>query len=392
MGRGENPNKNMRRTMSKKKVLVTGGAGFIGTHLTNALLQKGWEVTILDALIRQVHPAQKWAGPAGARFLHGNVCHRNVVRESLKGVDHIVHLAAETGVGQSAYEIARYVKTNEYGTAVLLDEVTKELGNIKRIVLASSRAVYGEGTYECVGCGIVSPGLRNSATLKEGKWEPVCPVCRGTILYQPAVEGQSVDPVSIYGISKYNQEQLLKQFALTFNVPGITLRFQNVYGPGQALGNPYTGILAVFSTRFLANKPISIYEDGAEKRDFVFIDDVVQSITLALENSILFNYETYNIGTGKGTSILEIAHCLADEIGGTTPINLTGQYRVGDIRHAWADITKARKDFGYQPRFSLEEGLKRFVKWVNEQPMPIDRFQKTERELKNKGLLFKGKG
>jgi dTDP-L-rhamnose 4-epimerase len=378
----------MRRVMSKKSVLITGGAGFIGTNLAKALLQKGWKVTILDAMIKQVHREKKWAGPADVEFFHGNVCHRKAVQQSLEGVDHIVHLAAETGVGQSAYEIARYVKTNEYGTAVLLDEVTKVAGNISRIVLASSRAVYGEGMYECLGCGIVSPGLRNPSALKEGNWEPVCPVCRGTILYQPAVESQSVDPVSIYGISKYNQEQLLKQFAHTFKVPGIALRFQNVYGPGQALGNPYTGILAVFSTRFLANMPISIYEDGAEKRDFVFVDDVVHSIMLALEKSFSSHYEVYNIGTGKGTPILEIAHSLAAQIGGATPINLTGQYRVGDIRHAWADITKVRKDFGYKPRVSLEEGLKRFVEWVNEQPMPIDRYQKTERELKNKGLLF----
>lgn len=374
--------------MSDKHVLITGGAGFIGTHLTNALLKRGWKVTILDALIKQVHPTQKWTGPDEVKFLQGNVCHRNVVRESLKGVDHVVHLAAETGVGQSAYEIARYVKTNEFGTAMLLDEITKKLGNIKRIVLASSRAVYGEGRYECTNCGTTSPGLRNSAMLKGGNWEPECPSCKGITSYLSAVENQPVDPVSVYGISKHNQELLLKQFAHTFNVPGVALRFQNVYGPGQALSNPYTGILAVFSTRILANKPISIYEDGEEKRDFVFIDDVVQSILLALETDLNFSYDCYNVGTGKGTTILELAHTLANKMKSSTAINVTGQYRIGDIRHAWADITKIQKEFGYQPSFTLADGLERFAAWVYEQPIPIDRQLETEREMINKGVLF----
>ncbi|MRS02322.1 NAD-dependent epimerase/dehydratase family protein, partial [bacterium] len=280
------------------------------------------------------------------------------------------------------------IKTNEYGTALLLDELTRVIGNIKRIVLTSSRAVYGEGRYECSNCGIVSPGLRNPAMLKAGRWEPVCPSCHGNTSYLSAVEGQPVDPVSIYGISKYNQEQLLKQFAHTFNVPGITLRLQNVYGPGQSLGNPYTGILATFSTRILSNKPISIYEDGAEKRDFVFIDDVVQSILLALEKDFNFPYDCYNVGTGEGTTILNIAHLLASKMKSSALINITGQFRVGDIRHAWADISKIQDEFGFQPRFTSADGLERFAEWVYEQPTPVDRHQETEREMKNKGVLL----
>ncbi len=372
----------------RKKILITGGAGFIGTNLINALSRHEWEIVVLDALIRQVHPARVWNIPPKVNFIHGDVCDKNTVRKSLKGVNYIVHLAAETGVGQSAYEIARYVKTNEFGTSVLLEEASRIRNILKGIIIASSRAVYGEGRYSCNKCGIVYPRLRLASDLISGMWEPRCPLCRKQVNPLPAVERQPSNPISVYGITKYNQEQLLQQFAETHRLPGIALRFQNIYGPGQSLNNPYTGILAVFSTRILSGNPIFIYEDGNERRDFVFIKDAVRTINLTLKKGFSGNYEVYNVGTGIGTRIVEIATMLVKLMNKKAPVIVAGKHRVGDIRHAWADITKIKRDFGFRPHFSIEKGLNKFVAWVKKQPFPIDRFKKTEKELMNKGLLF----
>jgi dTDP-L-rhamnose 4-epimerase len=373
----------------KKKILITGGAGFIGSNLINVLPK--WEIVVLDSLIKQVHPTRSWEVPPGVKFICGDVFNKNTVRKSLEGVNYIVHLAAETGVGQSEYEIARYVKTNEYGTAVLLEEVSKIRDNLDGIIVASSRAVYGEGRYECSKCGIVYPETRKSSDLTEGKWNPFCPQCEGQLFPLPSVEDQLIKPVSIYGITKYNQEQLLQQFTKSFKVPGIALRFQNVYGIGQSLNNPYTGILSIFSTRILSKNQIFIYEDGNEQRDFIFVGDAIKSILLILNKGFSSDYAVYNAGTGKGTSVMEIAQILIDKLKKDTPLIVSGKYRVGDIRHAWADISKIKKDYGFEPTFSLEEGLTHFSKWVKKQPLPVDRYQKTEMELKDKGLLFEAK-
>lgn len=371
----------------RRKILITGGAGFIGSHLVKALAnQNGWDIVILDALIEQVHPKGSWKKPANITFFHGNICDREIVAKALVGVEYIVHLASETGVGQSAYEISRYVNANEHGTAVLLEEISKNANQIKSFVLASSRAVYGEGRYLCDKCGPVFPLGRPVVELKLGNWEPLCPLCFKNIEMQASWEDQPLSPSSVYAITKHNQEQLSILFSKTFSVPSTILRFQNVYGPGQSLSNPYTGILSLFSTRIRCGNPVYIYEDGKEQRDFVFVEDVIQSILLGLENQQSFG-EIYNIGSGKGTSVFEVATILAEKLGKKIPIEITGQFRVGDIRHAVANISKAKKLLGFKPNYSVDSGLKQFAIWVYTQALPIDKYQSMEKEMKLKGVM-----
>lgn len=373
----------------KNKILITGGAGFIGRNLLSALSKNEWDIFVLDSLISQIHPNRRWNAPPNMQFIQGDICNKNTVRKCLRDTNYIVHLAAETGVGQSAYEIARYVRSNELGTAILLEEASKIRHNLKGVVLASSRAVYGEGKYKCMNCGIFSPSSRSLSDIQSGKWDIYCPRCNKPAHFLPSTEDQFVNPASIYSITKYNQEQLLRQFSESFNIPAITLRFQNVYGPGQSLGNPYTGIITIFSARILSGNPIHIYEDGNEKRDFIFIKDAVESIILSLKKGFTKKYDIYNVGSGLGTRVIDMANLLVKMFGKQVPVIITGKYRIGDIRHSWANINKIRKDLGFNPQFSLEEGLRRFVSWVRKQALPVDRFEFAERELKKKNLLFK---
>lgn len=370
------------------KILITGGAGFIGTNLVKALLKEEWNIVVLDALIKQVHPDGKWEKPGQVTFFHGDVRDKEIVSKALEGVDYIVHLAAETGVGQSAYEIARYVSVNEFGTAVILEEASKHIKHLKGIVLASSRAVYGEGRYVCEGCGDVYPAGREADDLKQSKWDLRCPKCKGQVEPTGSIEDQPLNPASVYAITKHNQEQLIAQFTKSFNIPSIALRFQNVYGPGQSLSNPYTGILSIFSTRIMAGNPVLIYEDGNEKRDFVYIDDVVQSICLPLKKGFS-GFNVYNVGSGEGTTVLEVAKILVEEIKGNVPVEVVGKYRLGDIRHAWADIKKIQEGLGFRPAVSVREGLRSFVAWVKQQPKREDRYTIMEKEMAEKGLLGK---
>ena len=370
------------------KILITGGAGFIGTNLIKALLEEEWDIVVLDALIKQVHPEGKWEKPGQVTFFHGDVCDEKIVSEALEGVDYIVHLAAETGVGQSAYEIARYVSVNEFGTAVILEEASKHTKRLKAIILASSRAVYGEGRYICERCGDVYPAGREADDLKQGRWDLRCPKCKGVIESVGSMEDQPLNPASVYAITKHNQEQLVAQFTRSFNIPSIALRFQNVYGPGQSLSNPYTGILSIFSTRIMAGNPVLIYEDGNEKRDFVYIDDVVRSIRLPLKKGFS-GFDIYNVGSGEGTTVLEVAKILVEEIRSNVPVKVVGKYREGDIRYALADIGKIQEKLGFRPAVSLREGLRSFVAWVKQQPEREDRYEIMEKEMAEKGLLGK---
>lgn len=376
----------MRSTAGK--IVITGGAGFIGSNLIRTLLHDGWDVFVLDLLTEQVHPDGTWLKPPQVTLFQGDVRDQQVVTKCLEGADYIVHLAAETGVGQSSYEMARYVSVNEFGTAVVLEEAARHLRRLKGVILASSRAVYGEGRYECRICGVVYPEGRSADDLRQGKWEPRCPKCGEMVKPTASIEDQLLKPASIYGITKYNQEQLVRQFAMTFGVPSVALRFQNVYGPGQCLNNPYTGILSIFCTRIMAGSPVLIYEDGKQKRDFVYIDDVVESIRLPLKKGFS-GFDVYNVGTGSGTAVLEVANTLAEELKANVPIQVVGKYRIGDIRHAWGDISKIQENFGYRPMVSITEGLRNFVAWVKEQPRPEDRYEVMEQEMAKKGLLGK---
>ncbi|MBE0470276.1 MAG: NAD-dependent epimerase/dehydratase family protein [Methyloprofundus sp.] len=370
-----------------KKILITGGAGFIGTHLINKLTNMGsWEIIVLDSLIDQVHPNGLWQKPDNVTFFHADIRDQEPVRQALTGVEYVVHLAAETGVGQSAYEIARYVGTNEYGTAVLLEEISKINQQIKSVVLASSRAVYGEGRYYCNVCGPVFPLGRSLKALNNAQWDHLCPECDTVLTVQPSMEHQPLSPSSVYAITKHNQEQLLTLFADTFNVPSTILRFQNVYGPGQSLSNPYTGILSLFSTRIKNGNPVFIYEDGLEQRDFVYVEDVVNSILLALSKPSSRG-EIFNIGTGEGTTVMDIAKILNEKLGGTSDIQVTGQFRAGDIRHAIASLTNSENNLGYTPTTSIAEGLTKLSAWVNSQQVMTDTYLAMESEMKQKGIM-----
>ncbi len=371
----------------RKKILITGGAGFIGTHLIKKLTELGgWEIIVLDALIEQVHVNNSWKKPDNVTFFHANIRDQKSVKQSLNNVEYIVHLAAETGVGQSAYEMARYVGTNEYGTAVLLEEISKINQKIKSIVLASSRAVYGEGRYHCTSCGPMFPKGRSLDALNNAQWDHLCPKCSKILIAEPSTEPQPLSPTSVYAITKHNQEQLVSLFSNTFNIPSSILRFQNVYGPGQSLTNPYTGILSLFSTRIKNDNPVFIYEDGLEQRDFVYVEDVVKSILLALNNTISRG-EIFNIGTGKGTNVMEIAKILNEKLGGNSDIQVTGQFRVGDIRHAIASLTNSENILGYTASISIEEGLTKFADWVNAQQIMSDSYSAMENEMKQKGIM-----
>jgi len=369
-----------------RKILITGGAGFIGTNLIKVLLKEEWNIVVLDSLIKQVHPDGKWEKPGQVKFFHGDVRDKEIVSKALEGVDYIVHLAAETGVGQSAYEIARYASVNVFGSAVIFEEASKHIKHLKGIVLASSRAVYGEGRYICERCGDVYPVGREADDLKQGIWEPFCPKCKGRIEPTGSTEDQPLNPASVYAITKHNQEQLVAQFTRSFNIPSIALRFQNVYGPGQSLSNPYTGILSIFSTRIMSGNPVLIYEDGNEKRDFVYIDDVVNSICLPLKKGFS-DFDIYNVGSGVGTTVLEVAKILAEEISGNVPVKVVGKYRDGDVRHAQAEIKKIQEKFGFRPAISVREGLRSFVAWVKQQPKREDRYEMMEKEMAEKGML-----
>nr|WP_319393002.1 NAD-dependent epimerase/dehydratase family protein [uncultured Desulfobacter sp.] len=370
----------------KKKLLITGGAGFIGSNLIHALDKTTWDIVVLDALIKQVHPTGKWHPPEHISFIHGKIQDRDAVEAAIDGVEYIVHLAAETGVGQSAYEIARYVETNEYGTALLLEIAAKHLKRLKGIVLASSRAVYGEGRYICPKCQDVFPGPRNKSRLEAGHWGHACPLCHGEIQPAGSVENQPLKPGSCYAITKQNQEQLVELFSETYNIPAVSLRFQNVYGPGQSLSNPYTGILSIFSTRILAGNPVMIYEDGNETRDFVFVDDVVRSICLPLEKGFS-GYDVFNVGTGIGTSVYDIAQTLNKALDANIGISIVHKYRIGDIRHAWADMGKIKALYEFSSKIPIHEGLKRFGIWVKSQPRQEDGYKKMEHEMEARGLM-----
>ncbi len=376
-------------------VLVIGGAGFIGSHLAPLLVKSGYRVRILDVISVQVHGVVphglKWLESSGIEFVRGSVTDRRMLEASLEGVEHVVHLAAETGTGQSMYEVARYNEVNSQGTAVLLDLLAnrRDLG-VRRIVLASSRSVYGEGAYTCPACGDAMgrmfPGARPTAQLVAHRWEPLCPCCGGTLTAVPTREDDPVRPASIYAATKYAQEDLVRVACEALGIGYAILRLQNVYGEGQSLKNPYTGILSVFSTRIRRGQDLPIFEDGLESRDFVHVADVVQAMFLALTTAQSAN-TVINVGSGVPTSVLEVASLLSEALGHAPNIRVTGEYRIGDIRHNVADVTRLREILRHEPQISLERGLRRFCDWVLTQPLPEDLLGRANAELKARNLM-----
>lgn len=374
------------------RVLITGGAGFIGSNIALKLSKKGYKVTVLDTLSEQIHGANpESTSPLYQKikdkvdFIKGDVNNREDLEKALVDVDYVIHLAAETGTGQSMYEIKKYVDTNIGGTALLLDILTNTEHHVKRIVVAESRAVYGEGKYHCPNCGDVYPYERTNENLAKGDFECKCPKCGGEVDLIATTEDSAIHPSSVYGISKQVQGQLVHLVCKSIGVESVSFRYQNVYGPGQSLTNPYTGILSIFSTRIKNGNGINIFEDGKETRDFVYIEDVVDATILGMEVSEA-NGHVFNVGTGIATDVLTVANTLCEKYGINVPITVSGNYRLGDIRHNFADITAARQILGFEPKWSFSDGIEQFTNWVNQQEVNEDNYETSIEEMKKKGL------
>jgi dTDP-L-rhamnose 4-epimerase len=378
-----------------EKVLITGGLGFIGLELARTLARRGRSVRLLDNLSPQIHgpapqPEMGTLLAEDVEVVRGDVCQRRDWVSALRDVVSVVHLAAETGTGQSMYRIGDYTSTNVLGTALLLDVLANDQHKVTKLVLASSRAVYGEGAYWCGRCGLVYPAMRGSAPLQAGQWEPLCPCCCGVVQAVPTPEIARTNPASVYAATKLAQEDLVRIAAGALGIPFLIFRLQNVYGEGQSLNNPYTGILSIFSNRIRQGKEIALFEDGQESRDFVHVSDVAEVVALGLTESGGDGL-IMNVGSGVPMSVEAIARNLKRQFADNTPPLVSGQYRVGDIRHSCADISLIRQTLCFSPGVPLEEGIERFVRWVKTQPVVEDGAEggldRANRELIERGLM-----
>ena len=374
-----------------KNILVTGGAGFIGSNLVLKLLDKGYYITVLDNLSPQIHGKNPETESSlfksikdKVKFIKGSVTDRENWEKALSNQDAIIHLAAETGTGQSMYQVHKYVDVNINGTALMLDVLVNGDYKIKKVIIASSRAIYGEGKYRSKELGIVFPPHRAEEDLNKGDFEVKYPNSSDLTLVATDEESK-IHPSSVYGITKQNQEQMIMTVCPTLGIAAVAFRYQNVYGPGQSLKNPYTGILSIFSTQIKNGNGINIFEDGKESRDFVYIDDVVDATILGLEKEEA-NNQIFNVGTGTPTDVYTVAKQLIENYRLEVPITISGNYRLGDIRHNFADITKISSMLNFVPKISFKQGLEKFTNWVNSQAIQEDYYQKSIEEMKVKGL------
>jgi dTDP-L-rhamnose 4-epimerase len=375
-----------------KKILITGGAGFIGSNIALKLTSMGHEVTILDILSKQIHGYDPESSSPlylsiknKVNFVLGSVTNRNDLTHACQNQQVIVHLAAETGTGQSMYEIEKYVNVNITGTAIMLDILANNNNTVEKIIVGSSRAIYGEGKYSCNNCGIVYPETRREADLKNKIFACKCPHCNDFVEKLPTSEESKIHPTSIYGITKQNQEQMVMTVCNTIGISPVVFRYQNVYGPGQSLTNPYTGILSIFSTIIKNGNEINIFEDGKESRDFVYIDDVVEATIsgIFLDSA---NSGVFNVGAGVATSVLNVAQTLIQYYKSNTPVSISGNYRLGDIRHNYADLTEINSKLGFSPKVSFYDGISKFCDWVATQKIQKDNYEKSIQEMKSRGL------
>ena len=353
--------------MKGKRILVTGGAGFVGSHTADALLSAGHQVRILDNLTGQVHHDGQFSYISKeAEFVLGDLRDKSVVDEAVRDIDVIFHLAAAVGVGQSMYQIADYTATNNLGTANLLQAILDTNSHPEKIVVASSMSIYGEGKYSCSGCGEVAPSPRPLSQLKQKRWETICPKCGDDLSPMPTGEDKPLQSTSIYALSKKDQEEMTLLFGRTYGIPAVALRYFNIYGSRQSLSNPYTGVAAIFASRLMNKKAPVIFEDGEQMRDFVSVHDIARANLLAMESSGA-DGRAVNIGSGQPVTIRGVADELQSALGSSLPLEITGKYRSGDIRHCFGDISLATHLLGYQPKTRLKEGIEELVAWLESQ-------------------------
>jgi dTDP-L-rhamnose 4-epimerase len=374
------------------RVLITGGAGFIGSRLALALRERAHQVTVLDRLSAQVHTSRPEQSPLyrsiaeRVRFIRGDVTERQTLEGALRDQDIVVHLAAETGTGQSMYEIARYCGVNIGGTALLLDLLANGRHAVQRLVIASSRAIYGEGKYLCPEHGVVYPTQRSAADLSRGDFAVRHAGCGAPLEPLPTDEEALIHPTSVYGITKHAQEQLVMTVCPGLGIAPVALRYQNVYGPGQSVANPYTGILSIFANLAVTGRPINVFEDGEESRDFVYVDDAVEASVLAIESARAAG-GIFNVGSGRPVTVLGVARALTRQLGAAVPIEVSGNFRIGDIRHNYACLERIGATLGYRPRCDFESGVALLCAWVRSVDSAGSGYEASLAEMRGKGLL-----
>jgi dTDP-L-rhamnose 4-epimerase len=375
------------------KVLVTGGAGFIGSHVVDLLLAHGHQVSVLDNLDPQVH------GPgvleprhilghlrSGAvEFRRADVTDRKAMESALEGAESVVHLAATVGVGQSMYEPHYYVHTNATGSGLLLDIVAHRPQRVGKLVVASSMSLYGEGAFACAACGGSVPGERTPARLEAGRWEVPCAICGADLLPRPTPESKPAEIASVYAATKKHQEDLFISFGRAWRIPTVALRFFNVYGPRQSLRNPYTGVAAIFLSRLRSGRPPLVFEDGGQSRDFIEVRDVAAAVVRAVEFEGEGQY-VFNVGAGRPTTVAEVAAALARGLGLNLAPEYLGKFRAGDVRHCFSDPSRARAMLGFEARYTLEEGLPALIEWCRHEEVQDD-VERSLKELADRRLV-----
>lgn len=380
-----------------RRILITGGAGFIGSEIVKQLFKiNEWDIVVLDSMTEQIH-GKNWEKSFllnqikdKCKFVKGSVTDIDVILPLVREAEYIIHLAAETGTGQSMYQINEYNETNVMGTSNLLQAVSSlgKESRVKKIILASSRSVYGEGKYVCDNCGTVYPNSRTKEKMQNGDFNMYCSDCGAKLKVVKTTEDSAIKPASLYAFTKYAQELMLQTMCPALGLDYTIFRFQNVYGVGQSLKNPYTGILSIFSSLMLEDKPINVFEDGQESRDFINVMDIAAGVIAALNNE-KSNGEIINLGSGIGTSVLSITEILKKAYKSNSQVKISGDFRLGDIAHNTASITKAEKILGFKPSIGLEEGLTQFCEWVKGQEHDNSGYENSLNEMEQAGMFIR---
>ena len=382
-----------------EKIVITGGAGFIGSEIVDHLNKiDKYEISVIDCMAKQIH-GDNWEKSylynkikGKCNFVKADIRDLNAIKDTIISADYIIHLASETGTGQSMYQINHYNDVNVMGTSNILQAISSGglKSKVKKIILSSSRAIYGEGKYSCPYCGTVYPSSRKKERMEVGDFGMYCDTCGSKLNLVPTTEDSTARPNSLYAFTKYAQEIMIQTMCPALDVKYTIFRFQNVYGEGQSLNNPYTGILSIFSNLLLENKSVNIFEDGMESRDFINVKDIADGVCKALIES-QSDGEIINLGSGVNTSVIEIAKLLKAAYKSTSNLNITGDFRIGDIAHNVADIEKAKKILGFKPQISLKDGLDLFCSWVKEQEIGNNKYESSLIEMEKTGMFIRKK-